>query len=459
MFPVHRLAGLACPLHPACPLGAHCWFRHSDAPPTSASSAAAGQATATATRRPPTASTAPAASSSPVVAASASGAEARAAVAPRRGIGSAVASQKRPLVTELATASTVAATSKRTRVAGPAVDQMRRPQQPQPAAAAATARVTMASGGPDTIALQAVRRVSEHGSPAPPRAPTQRAAKAVDASVPPVVPADLYSKVPRNMRQKILTLFYKEYKRIFAAVLPQAPAIAHERAIEEEKTLLSKSNQMTYGTLAVPVLKGLQKRPEVLSLEALSTETPTPQPRTVADDKSAGNGDGNFAALRHNNEPETKAVSIPDDLSDICLSEEQLLQNGYPLFPIVPEMSSGCRYHDWRLQTTRLTTSGQRTRQFPCCGGEPSAEGCSVGPHVYKLTTTGALHQKIRFSTLPAVVSPPPAMRAVVACDCEMSYTAAGMELTRVTVVAVDGSTIMDELVKPSFPVVDLNTR
>lgn len=40
-----------------------------------------------------------------------------------------------------------------------------------------------------------------------------------------------------------------------------------------------------------------------------------------------------------------------------------------------------------------------------------------------------------------------------------MSYTTAGMECTRVTIVSWDGEIILDELVLPSFPVLDLNTR
>ena len=40
-----------------------------------------------------------------------------------------------------------------------------------------------------------------------------------------------------------------------------------------------------------------------------------------------------------------------------------------------------------------------------------------------------------------------------------MSYTTAGMECTRVTVVSYEGEILLDELVLPSFPVLDLNTR
>jgi RNA exonuclease 1 len=43
--------------------------------------------------------------------------------------------------------------------------------------------------------------------------------------------------------------------------------------------------------------------------------------------------------------------------------------------------------------------------------------------------------------------------------DCEMSYTLGGMECVRVSVVDWFGNTVMDEIVKPSHPIVCFNTR
>ncbi|KNC75988.1 hypothetical protein SARC_11502, partial [Sphaeroforma arctica JP610] len=49
--------------------------------------------------------------------------------------------------------------------------------------------------------------------------------------------------------------------------------------------------------------------------------------------------------------------------------------------------------------------------------------------------------------------------RKVWALDCEMCYNRDGLELTRVTIVDEHQTLLMDELIKPSQPVIDYNTR
>ena len=63
----------------------------------------------------------------------------------------------------------------------------------------------------------------------------------------------------------------------------------------------------------------------------------------------------------------------------------------------------------------------------------------------------------VQTTTAPSTPTSPTAV--VYALDCEMCYTTAGLELTRVSVVNMSLKPIYESLVRPPHPIVDYNTR
>ncbi|XP_028136446.1 uncharacterized protein LOC114330483 isoform X1 [Diabrotica virgifera virgifera] len=98
---------------------------------------------------------------------------------------------------------------------------------------------------------------------------------------------------------------------------------------------------------------------------------------------------------------------------------------------------------------------------YACCLKKYGSKGCTYADlHVWSGFYVGVnglfnnyVHTKHRKSVQQE------GHHGVYAIDCEMCYTINGMELTKVTVVGVDGRLVYDSFVKPESAIIDYNTR
>ncbi|KAF0879719.1 REXO1 exonuclease, partial [Crocuta crocuta] len=111
-----------------------------------------------------------------------------------------------------------------------------------------------------------------------------------------------------------------------------------------------------------------------------------------------------------------------------------------------------CYYHFGRVLTHKL--GGLETR-YRCCEGVLGSTGCQVAKlHVHDQK------ENLEGFVKTFVKSPPPdGNHGVFAVNCEVCYTAKGLELTQVTVVDPSLQVVYATFVKPDEEVIDYNTR
>lgn len=128
-----------------------------------------------------------------------------------------------------------------------------------------------------------------------------------------------------------------------------------------------------------------------------------------------------------------------------------------------------CRHHPRRKvfptkQKTDFYTGGNQPF-YPCCMEQVGSEGCTTAEdHVFKTSSPARLAAVLPFITTPENLNQAKDRkgRAVdaVGFDCEMGYTAYGLELIRITAVSwPTHEPLLDALVRPIGTIIDLNSR
>ncbi|XP_016948503.1 uncharacterized protein LOC108023490 isoform X3 [Drosophila biarmipes] len=115
-----------------------------------------------------------------------------------------------------------------------------------------------------------------------------------------------------------------------------------------------------------------------------------------------------------------------------------------------------CHYHSGKYQRYY---DGVCHGRWTCCNeGEESSPGCCLGDrHVWTgsvVGVNGPYYDFVRTQHRERNDEP-----AVYALDCEMSYTGRGLDVTKVSLVALNGQLVYEHFVRPECDIIDYNTR
>ncbi|KAM3418710.1 hypothetical protein BST61_g4687 [Cercospora zeina] len=130
-----------------------------------------------------------------------------------------------------------------------------------------------------------------------------------------------------------------------------------------------------------------------------------------------------------------------------------------------------CKYHPRRKVFPQRTKANKdasvevRGPYHPCCDEDVGTPGCTTqAEHVFNTKSPARLAAVLPFITTPENPSPAKDRQGrkvqAVSFDCEMGYTAYGLELIRLTAVAwPTNEELIDVLVRPLGAIIDLNSR
>ncbi|KAF2214758.1 hypothetical protein CERZMDRAFT_120379 [Cercospora zeae-maydis SCOH1-5] len=130
-----------------------------------------------------------------------------------------------------------------------------------------------------------------------------------------------------------------------------------------------------------------------------------------------------------------------------------------------------CQYHPRRKVFPQRTKANKdasvevRGPYYPCCDEDVGTPGCTTqAEHVFNTKSPARLAAVLPFITTPENPSPAKDRQGrrvqAVTFDCEMGYTAYGLELIRLTALAwPTNEELIDVLVRPVGAIIDLNSR
>ncbi|KAI8992380.1 hypothetical protein BDB01DRAFT_847763 [Pilobolus umbonatus] len=283
---------------------------------------------------------------------------------------------------------------------------------------------------------------------------------------PPITLPNLNAPIPLKVRLLIASKMYEQFKRIYEPLLSLQGSLATDHSIKQEGEILkATSNLAGYKQKATSVLMHLKKRPVSVGMEDIGIDGEWKDPSEVQEEtlseEDMEKSVISLDFLKQLNYPLMDTLENPSEAPTDLIGSIRLCDRCNQDYMIKDILEEGdmevCQYHSGRLRTAQV--NGEKLRIYTCCEDPLGSAGCKRGPHVYKDEDTAILHQKIPYVRAPPRDPSNNLRQTLVALDCEMGYTTAGMELIRLTVVDSKMKVLLDELVLPSHMIIDLNSH
>ncbi|XP_037654336.1 RNA exonuclease 1 homolog isoform X4 [Choloepus didactylus] len=241
-----------------------------------------------------------------------------------------------------------------------------------------------------------------------------------------LVTSEASSKIPEETRQRCISLFFEKYLKVYGKKHE-----AFNKAIIEEKAISERcGSKNTYVNKAINALKKLR------------------------DQDVSGSGNNKTTGFKKNEKKnELTGIILYRHLKDYLLTEEQLHENNYP--QPNPDKPGSIRLNPSMTKTPGNDVPGGLETRYSCCEGVLGSPGCQVAKlhvHDQKENLGGFVKTFVKFP-------PPEGNHGMFAVNCEVCYTAKGLELIQVTVVDPSLQVVYDTFVKPDEEVIDYNTR
>ncbi|XP_077105387.1 RNA exonuclease 1 homolog isoform X1 [Ranitomeya variabilis] len=278
-------------------------------------------------------------------------------------------------------------------------------------------------------------------------------------------------KVPHDIRQRYVNSFVEEFLKESQTVQE-----AFDKALLEEKSIYDRcGSKNMYLNIAVNSLKKLRDQHNVqLGLPISGSR------------KMKG------GSKKQVDKNELAGPDLYNILKDYLLSEDQLMENGYPrphpdkpgsaiiqctvtktigsdalrrvcsrcgeTYSVTPQgkhlRKEECTFHSGRVLRHKVP-GGLETR-YSCCEAAVGTPGCQMAKlHVHD----GQRENLDGFIKTFVKLQPSDGNPGIFSVDCEMCYTTQGLELARVTVVDSSLQVVYDTFVKPDNEIIDYNTR